>query len=529
MLYPFVLGYKSIVHFTQKRGADGFFQRFLMRVYRSNLPKRCLAVTSRVCLVNPPRIHPTAWGKPSVLYPLDILYVAALLEKEHKVRIIDAPAEGYKNLELLDPRKYRFGLSAKQIEAEIKQFSPDVVVVSAPFLGWWRSIFEVATSAKNVDKSSTTVLMGMDPSVRPVDCLNEPNIDFVVIGEPDQTVLELIDALEKGKSPQELKKVKGIAFIEGGQVTITPPRPLITDLDNLPFPARHLLPMGNYFAAVKENPLRGEISKPWVAMITSRGCPQNCIFCSTRIVQGRVWRPRSPQNVIAEIEQLIQTYGIKQIDFEDGNLTYDMKRMETICDMMIERRLDLQWYTPNGVRADRLDEHLLAKMARAGCKKIRIAPESGVQRVVDNVLKKNLPLTKVEEAIVAARKVGIGVGCFFILGAIGETKEDMKATIAYARKLRGLGADRFYFSYATPLYGTELYEQAKASGYLRGCFSEDSLAAAEPLIETKDFTVKELQELCAEAVAVNPTFTGEKIKRSLKNPKKTVKMLLSRH
>ncbi len=487
-----------------------------------------LNVTTRVCLINPPRIHPTAWGKPSVLYPLDIIYVAALLEKQHKVRIIDAPAEGYKNLELIDPRKYRFGLSNKQIEAEIKQFSPDVVVITAPFLGWWKSVFEVATAAKEVDKNIVTVLIGMDPSVRPVDCLNEPNIDFVVIGEPEQGVLELVNALGNAKSDEQIKNVKGIAFMRKKEAIITSPRPLIENLDALPFPARHLLPMGNYFAAVKENPLRGEISKPWVAMITSRGCPQNCIFCSTRIVQGRSWRPRSPQNVLDEIEQLIHTYHIKQIDFEDGNLTYDMKRMETICDMMIERKLDLEWYTPNGVRADRLDQPLLAKMARAGCKKIRIAPESGVQNVVDNILKKNLDLNKVEQAVVAARKVGIGVGCFFILGAIGETKQDMKATIAYARKLKKLGADRFYFSYATPLYGTELYEQAKQGGYLRGCFSEDSLAAAEPLIETKDFTVKELKELCAEAVAVNPTFTGEKIKRALKNPRKTAKMLLSR-
>jgi magnesium-protoporphyrin IX monomethyl ester (oxidative) cyclase len=456
------------------------------------------------------------------------MYAAALLENRHKVRIIDAPAEGYKNLELIDARKYRFGLSNKQIEAEIKKFSPDVVVITAPFLGWWRSVFEVATIAKNIDRNIVTVLIGMDPSVRPVDCLNEPNIDFVVIGEPEQTVVELVNVLEKDEFEERLKKIKGIAFIRNKEAKITSPRPLMENLDALPFPARHLLPMNNYFAAVKENPLRGEISKPWVAMITSRGCPQNCIFCSTHIVQGRNWRPRSPQNVIDEIEQVIETNHIKQIDFEDGNLTYDMKRMENICDLIIDHKLDLEWYTPNGVRADRLNQILLGKMAKAGCKKIRIAPESGVQNVVDNVLKKNLDLKKVEEAVVAARKVGIGVGCFFILGAIGETKQDMKTTIAYARKLKKLGADRFYFSYATPLYGTELYEQAKQGGYLRGCFSEDSLAAAEPLIETKDFTVKELQELCAEAVAVNPTFTSEKIKRALKNPRKTAKMLLSR-
>lgn len=141
------------------------------------------------------------------------MYVAALLEKQHKVRIIDAPAEGYKNLELIDPRKYRFGLSNKQIEAEIKQFSPDVVVITAPFLGWWKSVFEVATAAKEVDKNIVTVLIGMDPSVRPIDCLNEPNIDFVVIGEPEQGVLELVNALGNAKSDEQIKNVKGIAFM----------------------------------------------------------------------------------------------------------------------------------------------------------------------------------------------------------------------------------------------------------------------------------------------------------------------------
>jgi len=482
----------------------------------------------RVCLINPPRIHPKLWGKPCVLQPLDVAYVAALLERQHKVSILDAPAEGWRNLEQIDGKKYRLGLTSKEIEVKIKHWSPDLVVITIPFLGWWKTAFDVASAVKSIDKGIKTVLIGLHPSTRPVDCLASPNIDFVVIGEPEQTVLELVGVLEQG-NVESLKKVRGIAFIKNGKTIITPPRPLIQDLDSLPFPARHLLPMATYFAAVKENPLRGEICKPWTAMITSRGCPHKCIFCSNHIVMGRKWRARSPENVVDEIEQVVNTYHVKQLDFEDDNLTLDKKRMETICDLIVERGIDIEWYTPNGVRADGLDENLLTKMAESGCKKIRIAPESGVQRVVDQIIKKNLDLKKVENAVVSARKVGIGVGCFFILGLIGETKEDMKATIRYSYKLRQLGADRFYFSYATPLYGTELYEQAKRGGFLKAGFGEEALAAAEPLIETPEFTVDDLRKLCAEANLVNPTFTRDKVVRAIRAPKKALKALLRKN
>jgi anaerobic magnesium-protoporphyrin IX monomethyl ester cyclase len=482
----------------------------------------------RVYLINPPRIHPKLWGKPCVLQPLDIAYIAALLEKVHKVRIIDAPAEGWRNLEKIDETKYRLGLTSKEIAAKIKHWSPDLVVITIPFLGWWKTAFKAASVVKNIDKDIITVLVGLHPSTRPVECLTHPNIDFVVIGEPEQTVLELVDVLEQG-NVEDLKKVKGIAFIKNGETIITPPRPFIQNLDSLPFPARHLLPMTTYFAAVKENPLRGVIRKPWAATITSRGCPHNCIFCSNHIIRGKKWRARNPESVVDEIEQLVNTYHVKQVDFEDDNLTLDKKRMKNICDMIVERGLDIEWYTPNGVRADNLDENLLTKMAESGCKKIRIAPESGVQRVVDQIIKKNLDLKKVENAVVLARKVGIEIGCFFILGLIGETKEDIKATIRYAYKLRKLGADRFYFSYATPLYGTELYEQAKRGGYLKAGFSDEALATAEPIIETAEFTVADLQKLCVEANLVNPTFTHDKVVRAIRHPKKAIKILLGKN
>ncbi|MGB9959950.1 MAG: B12-binding domain-containing radical SAM protein [Candidatus Bathyarchaeales archaeon] len=481
----------------------------------------------RVCLINPPRVHPKSWGKPAVFQPLRIAYVAAVLEKEHKVHVIDAPTEGMKNIKQVDEKKYRIGLANEEIADRIKRWSPDIVGITIPFAGWSKTAFEVAATVKDVDKDIITVVDGAYPSARPSDCIMRPDVDFAIIGEAEYTMLELVNTLEQ-RSAQNLEKIRGLAFIENGKTVITPSRPPIQDLDSLPFPARHLLPMDLYFAAVKENPIRGEIRKPWTTVITSRGCPYNCIFCSVHLVDGRNWRARSPQNVADEIEYLIRTYNIKQIDFYDDNMTLDRKRMENICDLIMERDLDFEWYIPTGVRADTLDEPLLAKMKAAGCKRIFIAPESGAQHVVNQIVKKNLDLRKVENAVISARKAGIKVACFFIIGLIGETKEDIKATINFAKKLKKLGADRFYFSFATPIYGTELYEQAKHGGFLRKDFNDDALAAAEPLIETSEFTSDDLRELCAQANSVNLTFSWDKIMRFIQNPKKAINLILEK-
>ena len=478
----------------------------------------------RVCLINPPRIHPKSWGKPTAYQPLTIAYVAAVLEHQHKVSIIDSPTEGWNNLEQINESSYRVGLTDKEMTSRIKSWSPDIVGINVPFSGWSKAAFELAALIKNIDKDIITVFDGLHPSARPLDCLSDQNIDFIVRGEPEQTVSELVNTLEKGVN-QELKKIEGIGFTENGKNVLTPPRRLIKDLDSLPFPARHLLPMDKYFDAVKEQPLRGVINRPWTPMMTSRGCPHQCIFCSVNIIMGRNWRGRSPENVVNEIEHLVNTYSIKQIDFIDNNMALDRKRMETICDMIVEKDLDIEWYTPDGLRADTLDEDLLRKMSLSGCKKIRVAPESGVQRVVNQVMKKNLNHKDVEKAVIAAKKVGIKVGVFFILGVIGETKEDMEETIRYAHKLKKLGADNFHFSVAMPLYGTELYEMAIRGGFLSKDFSVEKLAGTEPLIETSEFTTTEVLELCLRANEVNRTITRDKIVKAIKDPKKAISIL----
>jgi magnesium-protoporphyrin IX monomethyl ester (oxidative) cyclase len=449
--------------------------------------------------------------------------MAAVLEKNHEVRVIDAPAEGWRNLDDIGDLKYRQGLSNEEIAFRVADWRSDVIVITVPYSGWWISINEVISEVKMVNEDATTVLTGLHPSVRPKECLQDPNIDFTVIGEPEQTISELVDTLEGKKNPE---KVRGIGFVKNGKTIITPPRPFIKDLDSLPFPARHLMPMKEYFAAVKEVPFHGEICKPWAMVTTSRGCPHQCVFCTIHNVMGRCWRPRSSKNVVDEIEQLVRTYRVKQIDFWDDNMTIDKKRAEEIFDLIKERKLDIEWFAPNGLRADTLDESLLRKMKRSGCKGIRVAPESGVQRIVSEVVKKNLDLKAVETAVTLSKKVGISVGCFFVIGLIGETKADINETIKYSYKLRKLGANRFFFSIAMPVYGSELYEQALKGGYLKQTFSDSSLAEVEPLIETPEFTIEEIRELCSQAHRINYAVTPEKVLKGLRHPKKALNYLL---
>ena len=480
----------------------------------------------RVCLINPPRIQPKVWGKPSVFPPIPLSYIAAVLEEENEVHVIDAPTEGRRNLKEVNKTTYRVGLSNNQIGKKIELWAPEIVIIEIPFSGWARTAFEVSSKIKQINSKIITILYGQHPSARPITCLERGNIDFVVIGEAENTIKELVKYLNEGFP--KLEKIKGLAFIKNDKIVMTPSRPVIEDLDSLPLPARHLLPMNEYALAVKENPLRGVIKKPWTIMITSRGCPYRCVFCTHHTVWGRKWRGRSPQNVVVEIEHLVKTYGIKQIDFLDDNMTLDRNRMENICDLIVKKKIRVEWFTPSGVRADTLDESLLRKMKKAGCKKIRLAPESGVQKIVDTVIKKNLDLARVEKAVRICKKIGLKVGCFFVIGLIGETKNDIKETINFAYKLRQLGADSFIFSIASPIYGTELYEQAKKRGFLRPGFCEDALAAAEPLIETPEFSAEDLITLCEIANSVNPIFTRDKIIHAMMNPAKTLKILLGK-
>lgn len=456
-----------------------------------------------ICLINPPIVFSKNIFGLDLFQPLGLAYIAAILKENHySVFVIDAAAEGWEKIQEFDEDRNYNGLNFTKIGKKIKKLKPKIIGITIPFTVQKDSAFKVASVVKAINKNIIVIVGGPHVTVRPEECLKNPNIDFAVIGEGEETIVELVNKLNAGVSREEFKKIKGIAYKAGSKIIINENRPLIENLDSLPFPARDLLPMKNYFKAAKSKRASRDLDKPWASVFTSRGCPFGCVFCSIHLSMGRKWRARSPKNIIEELKLLTQKYGIKQIDFEDDNISCNPKRMEEICDLIIDNNIKIEWFTPNGVRADTLDESLLKKMKASGCRELWFAPESGSQRVVDEVIGKKIDLKYIEKMVCACKKIGISSNCFFVIGLPGETKKEIRETISFARKLGRLGADNCLFSIATPLYGTRLYKEAVENGYLIKIEGE-TLNYEKPLLKTKEFTPEELINFRNKALADN--------------------------
>lgn len=470
----------------------------------------------KVLLINPPNSVLAKWNLPlHIFQPLGIAYIAAILEKAgYEVKILDALALGWRNERVIEGIKY-VGLTQEQIAKEIKEYSPDVVGIAFLFTPQAREAHETAKTTKRVEPNIFVMAGGAHATTLPENVLSNPNIDCVVMGEGEYTVLELIQNLKNNKSWHE---IQGIAYREkNDRIVKTPARPAIENLDDLPFPAYHLLPMEIYFKAAKKVKSARSIStfgKKWATIITSRGCPFSCIFCTVHLVMKRGWRARSPENVVAEIENLIKNYGIEHLDIEDDNFTLKEERVKKILDSIIEKKIDIEWSTPNGIRADAVDEELIEKMKKSGCTRTIVAPESGNQYVVNNIIGKTLDLEKINQVVRWCKKYKLLVEAFFVLGFPRETKEQMYDTITYAKKLRKIGVDDCAFYIATPFYGTQLYKIAKERGYLDENFDNEELntLSGEPMIETEDFTKEELKEIWGKAKKVNPLISKGRIK-----------------
>lgn len=450
----------------------------------------------KVCLINPPQVLSRFSGTPVIFQPLGLAYIAACIEKEHSVVIIDAASEGplfiKKNRDW-----YHLGLTFDEIENRIRDIRPEVIGITVPFTVNLASAIEVATKAKLVDKKIVTILGGVHPTIRPLEVLAFDCVDFVVMGEGENVIQKLLKVLVS-QSESKLKNIPGLGFKYNNKIVLNSSEDPIEDVDSLPFPARHLLPMEKYFAAVNADVVQRKnniFNARWTTVITSRGCPYNCNFCSIHRVMGYKFRPRTPENVIAEIQDVIYKYGIKHINFEDDNLTLDKKRAERIFDLIISNKIDITWSCPNGIRADAIDENLVRKMKLSGCGRVFVAPESGVRRVLTDIIGKNLDLEKVEDAIRLFRKYKIIVDGSFVIGFIGETRKEIWETINYAVRLEKMGLCGGTIHCATPYYGTRLYEEAEAKGFLREDIDNNMFTTFQPLIKTPDWGYNDVKRL----------------------------------
>ena len=417
-----------------------------------------------ILLINPPQV--TQYPQP----PLGLAIIAAMLEKNgYLVKTLDLPA---------------LSLSETSLPMIICREKPDVIGVTAmsPTIN---SAVSVVKKVKEYDSNVTVVLGGAHATILPEETLqNTPEIDIIVRGEGEQTTLELVKVLEE--DPGDIDQVLGITYREGTSIKSNPLRPPILDLDALPFPAFHLLPMGKY----RLHPPFGR-QTPAMPIITSRGCPFRCIFCS-KAVFGKKYRSNSPAYIVDEIRFLKEKFGVKEIKFYDDVFTLDRKRVVAICKQLKEQGIDIPWSCET--RVNLVDDELLGVMKDAGCYMIEYGVESGNQEILNN-LKKDITLEKTIEAFKLTHEAGIETVAYFMLGSPQETSETIQETIEFAKKI---DPDFVQFSITTPYPDTELYSLAVEEGYVPEKWEEYMYAnlksADDPGFGTKTLSKEELAE-----------------------------------
>jgi len=316
-------------------------------------------------------------------------------------------------------------------------------------------------------------------------------VDVAVLGEGDNLIVPLIRSIEEGN---DIRKLDGIAYRdETGNVVKIEKITEINDLDELPFPARHLLPMEKYFAAGVRHGGLGKGQRA-ASMITSRGCQFLCNFCTAFQVFTRKPRMRSIENVLAEIDELKDKYNIDEIFFEDDQIIAKQRHAGDLFDA-IGDRYDLLWDTPNGVSPWLLNDEILGKMKKSGCYRVNIAIESGNQWVLNNIINKPVKVNKLPELVKTIRRHGMEAGTFLVVGNIGrdgvETLDQIKDSFSFCRKMRILP----HVSLLTAYPGSEVLDIAKEKGYLVPGFDWDDLIIQKFQLQTPLWTPQELMSL----------------------------------
>jgi anaerobic magnesium-protoporphyrin IX monomethyl ester cyclase len=357
---------------------------------------------------SPPSNAPWYLGKR--LPPLGLMYVAAALEKA-----------GFE-VQMLD--NYLLKQSTQEVQQLALKLKPEIVGITCGSATYKKTV-ETAQAIKQVLPNCKIVVGGWHASYMPDSLLETSEIDYVVMGEGEAAITQLAGYIMKG----DLVGAAGVAGVASRSKSgnIKNPPKFLSNMDEIPFPARHLLPLEKY-----DRTIEFLKAKPADVMSISRGCTFNCGFCETKKLWGNICRSFSPQRVMAEVQDLVNKYNTKGIYFINDNFTLKKKETSQWCDLMIKSKLDLEWVCDT--RVDLVSEELLEKMASAGCKTIWFGVESGSPRILEKI-NRHITLEQTENAFKLCRKKGIQVACSFMLGMPGETKEDLMASFRFAEKL----------------------------------------------------------------------------------------------
>jgi anaerobic magnesium-protoporphyrin IX monomethyl ester cyclase len=433
----------------------------------------------RALLINPPDLHTVVANNPTVIDeerghhpPLGILHVAGYLRafSHHEVAICDAQVER---------------LDFEAIRQRIIDYKPDLVGVTAMTFTIL-DVMEICRIAKAIDPDIVVALGGPHVHIFQTETIRLPFVDVIVIGEGETTFKDLMDHL---RDPAGMRKVAGIVYKDkDGAVVNTGNRPLLDDLDILPFPARDLTPYHRYTHLMAKH-------QPITTMFTSRGCPYKCTFCD-RPHLGKNFRARSPKSVVDEMEEIVNL-GIRETLIYDDTFTINKRRVHEICDEILARGIKLGWDIR--ARVNTVDEELLSKMKAAGCERIHYGVEVGNDRMM-KVLKKGLTISQVERGFKMTKDAGIETLAYFMIGNPSETREDIMDSVALAKRIE---PDYIHLTILTPFPATEVYFEGLKQGVIKKDFwrefAKNPSADFEPEYWLENFKKEELFELLVHA------------------------------
>ncbi len=394
---------------------------------------------TKVCLINPPRLL-NKGDAIFIYFPVGIAHLASYLKSmDIEVKVIDMIVEGRTTLIQVEDL-YRNGMKDEDLIIKLKEFQPDFVGISSMFTAQSDNLHHIAGVIKN-NINTKVVAGGVHVSSCAEKVLEDKNIDYAIVGEGEDSFLNIIQFGENSK-----EKIYKSKF----------------NIKLSPIPDYSLFNMEKYL----------ENTSPWtylekrcMSIVTSRGCPYNCTFCSIHNSMDRNWRGKDASVVLEEIRILRDKYNVEHLFIEDDNITFDEKRAIEIFDGMTG--MGLTWETPNGIRVDTLIPKLLDSIKASGCKKLVISIESGCQEFLNNVVNKKLDLEKVKEVAKLMYERDIDIASFYIFGIPGETKETLSETVNFAKYLAKNYGVRPYFMFANPLPNTDMWRNAEKNGYLK--------------------------------------------------------------
>jgi anaerobic magnesium-protoporphyrin IX monomethyl ester cyclase len=469
----------------------------------------------KILLINPPIKNIIESDMPKELEsgmdflpPLGLMYIAAYVKEKTNfdIKLLDCEVEK---------------INYTNIQEKIKEEKPDVVGITTMTFTLI-DVIKTAKLIKEVDPNIKIVLGGPHVNIYPEETMNNKEIDFLVLGEGEQPFIDLLGHINDLNA---LHDIRGLVFRDNdGKVVNTGKRELIMDLDSLPTPARELTPYKKYYSIIAHQ-------NPTTTMFTSRGCPYKCIFCD-RPHLGKIFRARSAEDVVKEMEE-IEKMGIKEVFIYDDTFTIDRQRVVDICNLILDKQLQLKWDIR--ARVNTVDEELLILMKSAGCTRIHYGVEAGTKKIL-TVLRKGITLEQVETAFKLTKKAGIETAGYFMIGSPTETMADIKETIKLAKRMF---PDFVHFTVLTPFPATDLYFKGLNENIIKEDywqkFSKNPQPDFKPPIWDENFTRDELFKILIDAYGqyyLNPKYILRRLKElrswsALKNNIKAGFKLLS--